>query len=589
MLNKLQYVWRKFKFSMLLLVCSLIYFSCTDMDSIHEDYLNGEIIYAGKLDTLKIRPGYYRAQLEGYTQFLGTSNQITIEYDEQMISYPIDEDLSDIFSVVIENLDEGSYEFNVYTQDPNGNLSVSQTVAGNVIGDEFISDQNPREVLDYSFEPEGNYVNFYGNAESEYVIYTLVDYENDENEVIRDTLFFEDNRLRLIDLKPLGFMQTTSVIQSGLDGIDSIALSPLDYTLPDLPYSTLNKDFIRLVNMPSDNPGDYNGASPNQYLFDGESVWSGDNEFTYDSGPGSIPFHFTVDLGVKTDLRKVKLNMIDPLINSANNTTQIQIWGRDNLNFAETASSSESEFINASWQLLYEGNVDGQNSNSSSFIIPPASSLMRYIRVRVTESVGNDSAKFTELTFYGENTVPIELDKSQFSFANMPSDNPGTFYGANPSQYLWDNNSFWSGDSNGYHSGDNSVPGHFTMDLGVLTELRSAKIHFRPTWNFTGNNPTELEIWGRETIEGAETLPPFESSGNSVISDPVSTSEFENAGWVLITTEQMDGANLDFVEFDIPASIMTRYIRLRYTSTVADDACQFIEMEFKGMGEFPVN
>ena len=589
MLNKLQYVWRKFKFSMLLLVCSLIYFSCTDMDSIHEDYLNGEIIYAGKLDTLKIRPGYYRAQLEGYTQFLGTSNQITIEYDEEMISYPIDEDLSDIFSVVIENLDEGSYEFNVYTQDPNGNLSVSQTVAGNVIGDEFISDQNPREVLDYSFEPEGNYVNFYGNAESEYVIYTLVDYENDENEVIRDTLFFEDNRLRLIDLKPLGFMQTTSVIQSGLDGIDSIALSPLDYTLPDLPYSTLNKDFIRLVNMPSDNPGDYNGASPDQYLFDGESVWSGDNEFTYDSGPGSIPFHFTVDLGVKTDLRKVKLNMIDPLINSANNTTQIQIWGRDNLNFAETASSSESEFINASWQLLYEGNVDGQNSNSSSFIIPPASSLMRYIRVRVTESVGNDSAKFTELTFYGENTVPIELDKSQFSFANMPSDNPGTFYGANPSQYLWDNNSFWSGDSNGYHSGDNSVPGHFTMDLGVLTELRSAKIHFRPTWNFTGNNPTELEIWGRETIEGAETLPPFESSGNSVISDPVSTSEFENAGWVLITTEQMDGANLDFVEFDIPASIMTRYIRLRYTSTVADDACQFIEMEFKGMGEFPVN
>jgi hypothetical protein len=559
------------------------------MDSIHEDYLNGEIIYAGKLDTLKIRPGYYRAQLEGYTQFLGTSNQITIEYDEQMISYPIDEDLSDIFSVVIENLDEGSYEFNVYTQDPNGNLSVSQTVAGNVIGDEFISDQNPREVLDYSFEPEGNYVNFYGNAESEYVIYTLVDYENDENEVIRDTLFFEDNRLRLIDLKPLGFMQTTSVIQSGLDGIDSIALSPLDYTLPDLPYSTLNKDFIRLVNMPSDNPGDYNGASPDQYLFDGESVWSGDNEFTYDSGPGSIPFHFTVDLGVKTDLRKVKLNMIDPLINSANNTTQIQIWGRDNLNFAETASSSESDFINASWQLLYEGNVDGQNSNSSSFIIPPASSLMRYIRVRVTESVGNDSAKFTELTFYGENTVPIELDKSQFSFANMPSDNPGTFYGANPSQYLWDNNSFWSGDSNGYHSGDNSVPGHFTMDLGVLTELRSAKIHFRPTWNFTGNNPTELEIWGRETIEGAETLPPFESSGNSVISDPVSTSEFENAGWVLITTEQMDGANLDFVEFDIPASIMTRYIRLRYTSTVADDACQFIEMEFKGMGEFPVN
>ena len=45
--------------------------SCGDMDSIHQDYLDGEEVYAGKLDTLRIRPGYYRAQLEGQTQFLG--------------------------------------------------------------------------------------------------------------------------------------------------------------------------------------------------------------------------------------------------------------------------------------------------------------------------------------------------------------------------------------------------------------------------------------------------------------------------------------------------------------------------------------
>ena len=165
MLNRLAYILKNFKFLNLVLASSLIYISCSDMDSIHYEYLNGEIIYAGKLDTLKIRPGYYRAQLEGYTQFLGTSNQITIEYEDQIISYPIEENLSDIFSVIIEDLEEGSYEFNVYTQDPNGNLSISQTIAGSVIGDEFISDQNPREVLDYSFEPEGNYVNFYGNAE----------------------------------------------------------------------------------------------------------------------------------------------------------------------------------------------------------------------------------------------------------------------------------------------------------------------------------------------------------------------------------------------------------------------------------------
>jgi len=559
------------------------------MDSIHEEYLNGEIIYAGKLDTLKIRPGYYRAQLEGYTQFLGTSNQIIIEFDDEMLSFPIEENLSDIYSVIIEELDEGSYEFDVYTQDPNGNLSISQTVSGNVIGDEFILDQNPREVLDYSFEPEGNYVNFYGNAESEFVIYTLLDYENEEDEIVRDTLFFEDNRVKLINLKPLGSMQTTSVIQSGLNGIDSIALEPQEYTLPDLPYTELNKDFIRLVHMPSDNPGTFNGANPDQYLFDGDGSFNGVDLYSFHSGPSSMPHHFTVDLGVKTDLRKVKLNMLDPSINSSNNITEVQIWGRDNLNFAETSSSDEIEFINASWQLLYEGNVDGLNEQTSSFIIPQASSLMRYIRVRVTESVGNDSAQFTELSFYGENTEPIELDRTQFTMVNMSSDNPGTFYEANPSQYLWDNNSFWSGDTNGFHSGENSVPGHFTIDLGVITQLAKAKIHYRPTWSFSGNNPTEIEIWGRQTIEGAETLPEFESFGNNVTSVPVATSAFEDAGWQLITTQQIDGVNSDFAEFDIPEGPMSRYIRIRFTSTVEGNSCQFIEMAFNGMGAIPSN
>jgi hypothetical protein len=589
MLKKLEHILQKFKFIKLVLASSLIYISCSDMDSIHEEYLNGEIIYAGKLDTLKIRPGYYRAQLEGYTQFLGTSNQIIIEFDDEMLSFPIEENLSDIYSVIIEELDEGSYEFDVYTQDPNGNLSISQTVSGNVIGDEFILDQNPREVLDYSFEPEGNYVNFYGNAESEFVIYTLLDYENEEDEIVRDTLFFEDNRVKLINLKPLGSMQTTSVIQSGLNGIDSIALEPQEYTLPDLPYTELNKDFIRLVHMPSDNPGTFNGANPDQYLFDGDGSFNGVDLYSFHSGPSSMPHHFTVDLGVKTDLRKVKLNMLDPSINSSNNITEVQIWGRDNLNFAETSSSDEIEFINASWQLLYEGNVDGLNEQTSSFIIPQASSLMRYIRVRVTESVGNDSAQFTELSFYGENTEPIELDRTQFTMANMSSDNPGTFYEANPSQYLWDNNSFWSGDTNSFHSGENSVPGHFTIDLGVITQLAKAKIHYRPTWSFSGNNPTEIEIWGRQTIEGAETLPEFESSGNNVTSVPVATGAFEDAGWQLITTQQIDGVNSDFAEFDIPEGPMSRYIRIRFTSTVEGNSCQFIEMAFNGMGAIPSN
>ena len=462
-------------------------------------------------------------------------------------------------------------------------------MAGSVVGDEFVTDQDAREVLDFSFEPEGDYVNFYGNAESEYVIYTLIDYENEEDEIVNDTVFYEDNRLKLINFKSLGNMVTTSVIQSGLNGIDSIVLDPLQYTLPDLPYAELNKDFIRLVNMPSDNPGTFNGADPTQYLFDGDGFSIANDVNTYHSGPNSIPHHFTVDLGVKTDLRKVKLNLVDPTINSSNNPTEIQIWGRDNIAFSQTPSGTENEFINVGWQLLYEGEIDGLNEDTHSFIIPPASSQMRYIRYRVTGSVGGESAQLKELTFYGENTEAIELDRTEFQLVNMPSDNPGTFYDAEPDLYLWDNNSFWSGDSNGYHSGENSVPGHFTIDLGVTTQLAKANIHYRPTISFSGNNPTQLEIWGRQNLDGAETLPVFESSGNNVTSEPVSITEFVNAEWQLITTQNIDGANSGSTEFNIPAGPMSRYIRIRFVSTVEGSACQFIEMSFDGMGAFPPN
>ena len=565
--------------------------SCGDMDSIHQDYLDGEEVYAGKLDTLKVRPGYYRAQLEGQTQFLGNSTKIIIEYDNELEIYDIiNENISDgIYSMILPELEERSYEFNVTTQDENGNLSISQVVAGSAVGDIFISDQDPREINDFSFEDDGTYANFLSNAQSENVIFTTLDYENEFDEIVRDTLYFEENRKRLFQYKPNGNIITTSIIQSGLNGIDSISLNPLSYTMPELPYSRLNKNYFRLVGMPSDNPGTYNNANPSEYLFDNNSNWNGDDTYTYNSGPSSLPNHFTVDLGVMTDLRRIDINSIDTEIDSSYNPTSVQIWGRDNLNFAETESSDENDFINAGWVLLKEEEINGDETGLSSIIIPTSSSQKRFIRLRTISSVGNEGVKYTELTFYGQNTQPIDLDKSEFNLVNLPSDNPGTFYGAEPENYLFDNNSFYSGDVYGYHSGENAIPGFFTVDLGVLTNLAKVKMDFRPNMSFSGNTPNEVEIWVRQDLENSETLPVFESSGNSVTSSPVTTDSLINAGWVLIHTQSIDGENSNSIEFDVSSETLSRFLRIRYTNTVGGSGCQFIEMGFSGYGIFPID
>jgi len=336
--------------------------------------------------------------------------------------------------------------------------------------------------------------------------------------------------------------------------------------------------------MPSDNLGTYNNANPELYLFDGDGSWSGDDSFSYFSNPGDMPHHFTVDLGVMTTLRKVKLEIPTPSSSAQNNPTEVQIWGRDGLEFAETSSNTDAAFYNAGWSLLYEGNVDGETMATNSFLVSPANQV-RYIRYRVLSSVGNTNSQLTEMTLYGQDTKPITLDKSLFTMPLMPSDNPGTSYGGNPSNYLWDNNGFWSGnDAYGYHSGENAVPGHFTIDLGVTTQVSKCKLHFRDPNNYAGNNPTQLEIWGRATLEGAETLPAFQSIGNTVLSDPVTTESFENAGWQLLVNQSINGANTQVTEFDIPLGPTSKYLRLRYTSTVENQAFQLIEMEFSGYG-----
>ena len=560
-----------------------MFLRCGDIESIHKQYLNGETIYAGRLDTLTIRPGYYRAQLEGYTQFLGNSKQVIIEFNGTTQTFDINND-EDIYAAILSDLEEESYEFSVITQDPDGNLSIPQFVAGFAIGDEFISDQDPREIIGYGFDPDGNYVNFSGNSESEYVLFTTIDYENEANEIIRDTAFFEENRLKLTDFKPLGSISTKSYIQSGLNGIDTIPLPTANYTLPDVPYSELDKSYFQLVQMSSDNLGTYNNANPELYLFDGDGSWSGDDTFSYFSNPGDMPHHFTIDLGAMTTLRKVKLEMPTPSSSAQNNATEVQIWGRDGLEFAETSANTNAAFYNAGWSLLYEGTIDGETMASNSFLISPANQI-RYIRYRVLSTVGNTNSQLTEMTLYGQDSKPLVHDKSLFSMSLMPSDNPGTSYGGNPSNYLWDNNSLWSGnDAYGYHSGENAVPGHFTLDLGVSTQLSKCKIHFRDPNNYAGNNPTQLEIWGRPTLEGGETLPVFQSIGNTVLSEPVTTESFANAGWQLIVDQSISGADLQSMEFDFAPGPFSKYIRLRYTSTVGNEAFQLIEVEFSGYG-----
>ncbi|MGQ8336834.1 DUF4998 domain-containing protein [Sunxiuqinia sp. A32] len=544
-------------------------FGCSDMDSIHEEYLQGEKIYAGKLDSVKVLNGYKRVKIIGFTRFLGNSNECTVSWEDQSQTFAIDKDGSETFEMIVDSLDERSYEFSIFTTDDLGNESIMQTVRGRAVGDIFKSTQKTRRIT--TIEPEGEETLVYwaDQAESEFVIFTELKYENNNDEMTTVIVNAEDSQTKLENWKPLGNMEISSAVISGELGFDTIYLDVTERLLPEPPYSELNKNYHSLVWMPSDLPGTSNNE-PNQYLFDGIG-WIGDRE-SYHSGDntGGTPAHITIDLGVKAVVRKVEVGM--RVGYTGNNPVEVELWGIDDITNAETSGSDEAEFVAKGWTKLNRSRVD---SKQESFTIDlPVGPSVRYIRYRCLETeTGNERAhQITELTFWGQDIEPIELDKSLHNLMHMPSDLPGTTNNE-PNQYLFDNVG-WVGDGGSYHSGDNTggTPAHITIDLGVITHVARVDLGLRDPNNYSGNNPVLVEFWGIMDITDAET-----SSSDA--------EEFEAKGWQLLYRAPVD-SKVQTLELDIPEGPEVRYVRYRclQTETGNEKAHQLTEMTFYGLG-----
>lgn len=113
--------------------------SCSKMDATYIDFIkSGEIVYTGKVDSLKAFPGKNRMKL---TWLLVSDPKITknaVYWNDRADSLVIDVIKTadtDSIKVIIENLTEKTYTFDVYTYDDFGHSSVKASVLGTVYGD----------------------------------------------------------------------------------------------------------------------------------------------------------------------------------------------------------------------------------------------------------------------------------------------------------------------------------------------------------------------------------------------------------------------------------------------------------------------
>jgi len=165
----------------------LLFLSCSDMDEHYKDFLDGgEIIYPGRVDSVKVHPGNLRVQLEWL--LLSDPNivecKVIVDHKtDNPIKIPIERtEKVDTIRTFVENLTEGIHVFDIYSLDKNNNVSVKVEVHGSAYGVNFNETLTNRRISKTSYSDTDQSATITWNSSPEQSIGVEVRYTNTEGE-----------------------------------------------------------------------------------------------------------------------------------------------------------------------------------------------------------------------------------------------------------------------------------------------------------------------------------------------------------------------------------------------------------------------
>lgn len=181
-----------------------IFFSCTDMNEVHEDYLKGgEVKYTNKVDSLKSFSGKERVLISGYISSAFNVDEIVVTWDngDGIKSFPYSKSQNDTdeLNLYITGLTEKSYEFETYSKDAEGNRSVPVTIFGTVYGENYRATLESRAVNTFAYASDlSATIDF--KPSSDISRTTEVKYMNLENETIVESISMDESLIVLDQL-----------------------------------------------------------------------------------------------------------------------------------------------------------------------------------------------------------------------------------------------------------------------------------------------------------------------------------------------------------------------------------------------------
>lgn len=189
--SPMKYIYKKFYLQGVALIIMLIsVVACTTMDEGYNEFLKGgEISYTGKIDSLEIFSGKNRVNVKGL--FISdpkiTECRVFWNSGADSIVIPINRTEGvDTLDIIINDLEENIYSFDVRTYDALGNKSIGVSSIGTAYGARYQASLTQRPVISHDLPNEDLIINYASMDLSSGVFGTEVNYTdvNDEQNTI---------------------------------------------------------------------------------------------------------------------------------------------------------------------------------------------------------------------------------------------------------------------------------------------------------------------------------------------------------------------------------------------------------------------
>ena len=282
-----------------LILIGPVFSSCEDFMDVHKKYVErGEIIYAPKPDTISFIAGKERIKFHCRTYNAPNVKTVDLYWNDGLDSLIIPVTLGpayDSIEVILDNMMEKSYTFNVVMTDNYGHKSLTMTDFGSSYGNVYQATLNNRRIKAVSFWNTGGLLEWFssmGGLVRNEIRYTRID--GSQVEVGMDA---DEYSINLPSPKPGSYFEYRSLYIPEAEAIDTFTTDWIQYEIPFPMEFRYDRSLWKVLSVSDETASDGGGMGS---LIDDDlsTFWHS----SYTDGDAPLPHWVVIDM---QDARKI--------------------------------------------------------------------------------------------------------------------------------------------------------------------------------------------------------------------------------------------------------------------------------------------